>query len=443
MPIEHAMNTISERHRADILIIGGGAAGLLAALAARRKARERSIVDSDFRIVVLERNARPGAKIRISGGGKCNVTHDGAVGEMLVQGFFRKSEQRFLRPALYAFTNDDLRRMLRKRSVPTAVRDDGKVFPVSGRACDVLAAIEAELRDASVDVVTGTRVRSCLRQNGVFCIHTKMSDFFSSRLVLATGGVSYRHTGTTGDGLHIAASFGHDLVPSSPSLAPFFLRHPVAAALSGVALRDVQLSFRTPSETVSRKGDVLLTHKGLSGPACFSLSRDAADLMRRESGGEALVNFFPDFSAEDMQEMLLRHASAHGKQLIRKFLQLQSAIPSGMIPLVLKQAAIEGDIGWGSLTKNARCRLQRTLQSFSFGEVKAIPLDAGEVSAGGIALGQVNAKTMESRICRDLFLCGEILDYAGEVGGFNLQAAFSTGWLAGSSSASGSAGTGV
>ena len=165
--------------------------------------------------------------------------------------------------------------------------------------------------------------------------------------------------------------------------------------------------------------------------------------MGRESRGEALVNFFPDFSAEDMQEMLLRHASAHGKQLIRKFLQLQTAIPSGMIPLVLKQAAIEGDIGWGSLTKNARCRLQRTLQSFSFGEVKAIPLDAGEVSAGGIALGHVNAKSMESRICRDLFLCGEILDYAGEVGGFNLQAAFSTGWLAGSSSASGSAGTGV
>ncbi len=431
-----SMTDNRQHERADVVVIGGGAGGMLAAVAARLKARERAIADSDFRIAVLERNARPGAKIRISGGGKCNVTHDGEVADILARGLLRKKEERFLRPAFYAFTNDDLRRMLSGRGVATAVRDDGKVFPVSGRADDVLLALEAELRNASIDIVTGTRALSCRQQEGEFCVTTEMSVFFCQRLILATGGVSYRHTGTTGDGLKIAASLGHDPVLPSPALAPFFLRRHPAAALSGIAFRNVILSVRSLSERFWRKGDVLVTHKGLSGPACFSLSRDAADLMRRTGRAKVLVNFFPELAGEEVQQMLIRHASANGKQLIRKFLQSLPAIPSAMIPLILKHSGIERDERWGSLAKNARYSLQHALQDFSFGDIKTIPLDAGEVSAGGIALEQVNPKTMESRICPRLFLCGEILDYAAEVGGFNLQAAFSTGWLAGSSSGS-------
>jgi predicted Rossmann fold flavoprotein len=413
----------------DLLVVGGGAAGMMAAIGARQAVMDAA---ERFRIVMLERNPRPGAKIRISGGGKCNVTHEGSIDDLLRKGFPRREEQRFLKRALYAFSNDDLRELLLHHGISFVVRDDGKVFPRSGRADDVLAALESEVREAAVQVITGMRVKRVERLGEGFTVHTETSEFRAEKVVLATGGVSYRHTGTTGDGLSIARSLGHTVVPPTPALAPVFLRASRVAGFAGVALRDVGLVIRAGGKSVYRRGDLLFTHKGISGPVCLSLSRDAADLFRGAGESEAAVDFFPGQTPRQLHEEVMRYASAHGGQFVRTFLRQYASIPAAMVEPLLEQAGIDCEQKWANVKKNARLSLEQTLKRFHTGFVKAIPLDAGEVSAGGVALTEVNAATMESRLCKHLFFAGEILDYAGEVGGFNLQAAFSTGWLAGS-----------
>ena len=421
-------------HRySDLLIIGGGAAGMCAAVAARKMVRSQGIGDAQFVITIVERNFSVGAKIRISGGGKCNVTHAGLVKDLLDKGFQRKVEQRFLRHALHAFSNEDVRAMLATCSVKTAVRDDGKVFPVSQNAGDVLEAFQTMLRNAGVYLVTGERVMRAERLEEGFRVVSEGMEHTCRFLVLATGGISYPHTGTTGDGLNIATSLGHRVVKPSPALAPIYLRPSPPPELVGVSLRGTGLHVQCSGHAVSRNGDVLITHKGVSGPACLSLSVDAALLLKSHGKGELKVDFFPDDSSEDVATLLLRQAESQGSQFIRKYLQVQPVIPSSIVPYIMLQAGIDHQERWGSLTKKARRSLQRTLKNFSLGSLKSIPLDAGEVSAGGVALQEINPRTMESRLCSNLFLCGELLDYTGEIGGFNLQAAFSTGWLAGSS----------
>lgn len=417
----------------DVLIIGGGAAGICAAIAARKKARENGIEDKDFSICILERNKRPGAKIRISGGGKCNLTHKGTVDQLLEKGFLRKSEQRFLRHALYSFTNEELLDLLEKQGLQTVVRDDGKVFPVSGVADDVLRFFEKELYRSRVKVITGERVKRVEKINDVFNVTTGSGTFSADVVVLATGGTSYPQTGTTGDGLKNAASLGHMVTRPLPALAPIYLRQVPSQTLVGVSFRGVCLRVSVKGKSVSRTGDLLLTHKGISGPACLSLSREAAEMLEGFEKGEVTVDFLPEYSSEALKRLLLEQASVNGGRLIRKFLQEQPSIPSSAVSFIMEQAVVDREERWGNLTKKARLSLGYTLQNFALGVIKEIPLDAGEVSAGGVALKEVNPKTMESRLCKGLFLCGEILDYAGEIGGFNLQAAFSTGWLAGSS----------
>ena len=425
------MRKISDTVHSDVLIIGGGSSGMCAAIAARKKARSCGFADKDFQVTILERNRRPGVKIGISGGGKCNITHDGTVDELLEKGFFRKSEQRFLRHALYAFSNKDLLELLERQGLRTVVRYDGRVFPGSGRADDVLKVFERELKSSLIQVLTGERVKRVENLNGVFRIMTETREFSADMLVVATGGVSYPQIGTQGDGLKIACSFGHKITKPLPALAPIYLDNAPSRMLVGVSLRDVTLKVEADGNSVARTGDLLITHKGLSGPACLSLSREVAE-MRVEAGeSRVMIDFFPNCSAETLGKKLQEHAFAKGGQLIRRFLQQQTTIPSSFVPLIMQRSGIDQEEKWGNLTKKARRSLELVLQNFAFGLVKAIPLEAGEVSAGGVVLKEVNPKTMESKKCRNLFLCGELLDYTGEIGGFNLQAAFSTGWLAG------------
>ena len=425
------MRNFSDRIHSDVLIIGGGPSGICAAIAARKKARLRGFADRDFQVTILERNQRPGVKIGISGGGKCNITHDGAVDELLWKGFIYKPEQRFLRHALYAFSNKDLLELIERQGLRTVVRYDGRVFPGSGCADDVLKAFEKELLNSSIQVLTGESVKRAEDRDGFFAVLTETKEFSADVLIVATGGVSYPQTGTRGDGLNIARSFGHRVEKPLPALAPIYLDRVPSRMLVGVSLRNVTLKVTCDGNCVSRTGDLLVTHKGLSGPACLSLSRDVAGIQEKDGECRVMIDFFSNYSAEALEKKMQDHAFANGRQLIRRFLQQQDSIPSAFVPLIMRQSGIDQEKKWGNLNKKARRSLEHTLHNFDFGLVKTIPLEAGEVSAGGIVLKEVNPKTMESKKCRNLFLCGELLDYTGEIGGFNLQAAFSTGWLAG------------
>jgi predicted Rossmann fold flavoprotein len=425
-------------NHSTILIIGGGASGMAAAIAARRSAKGSSKPCS---IIILERNARPGTKIRISGGGKCNVTHRGTPAELLEQGFLRPNEARFLRHALYSFSNSDLLALLRSRGVETEERPDGKVFPVSGDAASVARAFEELLRESKVQLHHSSRVRSVERKGGLFFVTTSDAVFTADRLILATGGVSYPETGTTGDGLLIARSLGHSIKKPSAALAPLYTIKAPAASLSGLALRSVTLVATAGGRSAERRGDLLFTHRGFSGPAALSLSRDVAEM-----GNCALfADLFPEQTSSELEAELLLQAQRSGAQMVRKFLQgcpiaplrglfgtaQQGTIPTALVPFIMRHAGLDNEVTWSGLAKEKRQSLLSVLKRFPLGSVRDVPLDRGEISAGGVFLGEVNPKTMCSRVVPHLFLCGEILDYAGEIGGFNLQAAFSTGWMAG------------
>lgn len=425
-----------------ILVIGGGAAGMSAAIAARRSAKGSGQPCS---ITLLERNARPGAKIRISGGGKCNVTHQGTPAELLDQGFLRRNEARFLRHALYSFSNSDLLELLRSRGVETGERPDGKVFPLSEDAATVARAFEELLRESRVQPYYSCRVRSVERRGELFVVTTADKVFTADRLILATGGVSYSKTGTTGDGLAIARSFGHTITKPSAALAPLFTIKPPPASLSGLALRGVSLVATAGGKSVERRGDLLFTHRGFSGPAALSLSRDVAELMGASGTCALFVDLFAEQSSAELESELLKQARKSGTQMVRKFLQscpiapqkgsfgvaLNGTIPTALVSFIMRHAGLENDVTWSGLAKEKRQSLLLVLKRFPLGSVRDVPLDQGEISAGGVSLSEVNPKTFCSRVVPHLFLCGELLDYAGEIGGFNLQAAFSTGWVAG------------
>lgn len=413
----------------DVLVVGGGAAGLVAAQVAA------DILECRGRVVLLERMSRPGSKILVSGGGKCNVTHDATPDRFLELGFRRTRERRFLRSACYAFTPDDLREFLAGYGVKTAVRADGKVFPVSSMAGDVLDALMSGVREAGVKVVTGYRVLELRDIGDGYLAVCGDASFRAGKVILATGGVSYGHTGSTGDGLAMARKLGHSIVAPGAALAPLFLDPAPGGTLAGKALRGVELHVACGGKTVKACGDILFTHKGVSGPAVLSLSRDVADLYTPGSDTTVSIDLFPGLDQAGLEERLLAYTAAHGARQLSRFLSDESPFPSALVPLLCRQSEVDGAQRLGELNRPARRRLLGALKHFRVGKVRSIPLAAGEVSSGGVPLQEIEPGTMASRIAPGLYCCGELLDYVGEIGGFNLQAAFSTGWLAGRSAA--------
>jgi hypothetical protein len=433
-----------------LIIVGAGASGMLAAVSARRTARSLGIADDRFRIVLLERNNRPGAKIAISGGGHCNLTHDGPVEQLLEKGFLRKNEQRFVRHAIYRFTNTDLIALFLRYGVETVAREDGRVFPVSGRAGDVVAAMRRMVEESSAEIITGMRIDGLDISGQGFVVRAGTASFEADSVILAAGGSSWGSAGTTGDGIRLAAFAGHRTVPTLPALAPIFFTVPPKPELVGVSLRGIGLVVESGSVTDSRKGDLLVSHRGISGPACLSLSRSVAGCL--SSGGEQvriMADLFPGHDEVALSAFILDHAARHGSQLVRTFLQrcplapaslnakaepasaAISTIPNAFAAEIMRLARIDPELVMSGLTREQRRALVSVMKRAPLGTVRKVPLDKAEVSAGGISLAEIDTKSMESRLHSRLYCCGEMLDYVGEVGGFNLQAAFSTGWVAG------------
>ncbi len=423
---------------------------MLAACSARLAARRLGIADRCFSITLLERNRKPGAKIAISGGGHCNLTHDGPVEELLGEGFVDGAERRFVKPSLYAFTNDDLRALLLKYGVATVARPDGRVFPVSGLAGDVVAAFRRMLDDIGAEVLTGVRVAHVAAGGGGFSIQTPTASHDADALVLAAGGSAWGSSGTTGDGVAFARSLGHHIEPVRPALAPVFFRKRPDPALVGVTLRGVGLILSSPSCKDSRVGDLLVSHRGISGPAPLSLSRSiSACMLRGEAAPLLVADLFPRQDERELSAVLQERFASQGSRLVRTVLQQfplaprrldgeaasSPTIPNVFVSEIMRRADVTTDQAAGTLTRKQRQQLVRSLKCFELGVVASVPLDRAEVSAGGISLREIDPKRMASRICSGLFCCGEVLDYAAEIGGFNLQAAFSTGWVAGKEAA--------
>jgi predicted Rossmann fold flavoprotein len=295
----------------------------------------------------------------------------------------------------------------------------------------VLQAFERELAECGVEVITNARVlKTTYRSYGTYVIESNSTEIPADALVLATGGVSYQKVGTTGDGINFAEQLGHTIVKLRSALAPIYtdpIPHP---DLHGTALRDaILLVVRDNKIVTEAPGDILITHRGLSGPGTLDISRAAT--LELEKGPIAMAANLLKSDHEQMQARLVELQQHRSQQQIKTW--LEEVLPNRLAPFVLDAASIPHDRKWNALKKEERQRLLTTMLRYPLGNVSEIPIDRGEVSAGGVSLSEVDSKTMMSRKHEGLFFCGEMLDIAGEIGGYNLQAAYSTGWVAGES----------
>ncbi|MCO5297368.1 MAG: aminoacetone oxidase family FAD-binding enzyme [Fimbriimonadaceae bacterium] len=407
----------------DVVVVGAGAAGIMAAWRAATLGAQ---------VLLLEKTPRVGTKILISGGGKCNITHHGSVDEVL-RGF-RTDEARFLRPSFYRWTNDQVVALLTRRGVEVYVRPNGRVFPVEKTAKDVVAVLRSYLDEAGVELRLDSPVGSLeLSESRVAAVVVGSERIECQRVVVCTGGSSYPNSGTTGDGWHWARAAGHTIVPVRAALAPVYLELEEARAetLSGVALRDVVLKARADGREIDRwRGDLLFTHHGVSGPCALEVSRALAE-QPRTAALFLEVDVLPDQTPEETMEWARNALAEFPKRRVKTL--VEGLVPESAAPWLLRAAEVDPETVAGQLDRKSRNRLVATLKGWNLGAVRAIPLEKGEVVAGGVALDEVDPHTMGSRKCEGLFLCGEVLAVAGRVGGYNLQAAWSTGYVAGES----------
>lgn len=413
----------------DVVVIGGGASGILAAWSAARLGAK---------VLLLEKTDRLGTKILISGGGKCNLAHDGPLEDVIRA--FRPNEARFIRPACHKLPNHRIISLFTEKGLEVTTRPDGRVFPLHETARAVVEILEDHLAEAGVEVRFNQEVKGVLSVDGrISGVETAAGIIECGHVVLCTGGSSYPKTGSTGDGWPWAAQLGHSIVKVRAALAPIYLVRSDLADLSGVALRDTLLKARLKGKEIARwQNDLLFTHKGVSGPSVLGISRVVAERMPE---GEVTleVDLQPDRSFEEVSASLKRWVSANPKKSISAY--LDGLVPSRVEDFILLASGFE-NCPAQTLNKKALNRLVEALKGWSLGPVKSVPLERGEVVAGGISLDEVDPKTMRSLKCSGLYPCGEVLDIAGPVGGYNLQAAFATGFLAGETAAKDALGLG-
>ncbi|MBI1335036.1 MAG: aminoacetone oxidase family FAD-binding enzyme [Armatimonadetes bacterium] len=436
----------------DVIVVGAGAAGIFAAWRA---------ATLGAKVVLLEKTSRIGTKILVSGGGKCNICHDGPIEEVLAK--FRPNEGRFIRPSVYRFPSTAIVPLFVTRGLDVYTRPDGRIFPVDRTAKDVVAILKSLLDEVGVTVfldspvegltiedgrVAGVQVGTAERRGShrttdqprygakallteALAIEDDHSVFGAGELrapkvIVCCGGSSYPNSGTTGDGWKWMRDLGHTIVKTRAALAPLYLES-VDADLSGVALRDVALKARATKEVARWRGDLLFTHQGISGPCALGVSRVVAETL--ESAEVSLeVDLCPDTSEDALREQAL---SADPKRTVDWF--LSELLPDRLLERFLTDGAIPPKTTFANLDRKSRNRLMTLIKAWPIGKVRHVPLEKGEVVAGGVSLDEVDPKTMASRLVDGLYLCGEILDVAGPVGGYNLQAAFATGFVAGES----------
>ncbi len=397
--------------RADVVVVGAGPAGLFCA----------ARLPADRSVVVLERMAEPGRKLLLAGSGQANLTHEGDVAAFLE----RFGEHgRFLRHALRSFSNAALAAWFAGHGVPLETRSDGKVFPVSRRADDVLEALRAACRENGVRIIPNARVRTVERDDDGFSVGVAGGGWRAASVVLATGGASYPETGSTGDGYRLAHALGHTVVEPRPALAPVEPGPYTFADLSGVSVSDAGLRVvRDGRQVAAGRGDLLFTHRGLSGPGVLDLSRDL------RPGDRLIVSFVAIPPPETLDERLVRLCAERGPARLPTVLA-PLGLPERLLRRLIAETGLPEETTGARLDRNGRRRLVGVLGGLSFAVDRIGGFSVAMTTAGGVALDEVNPKTMESRLVPNLFFAGEVLDIDGDTGGYNLQAAFSTGALA-------------
>ena len=396
----------------DSVVVGAGPAGLFCAMHAAAPG---------FRVLLLEKMDEPGKKLLLSGTGQCNITH---TGEMRDFPAHYGDHGKWLKPALFSFTNKALLGFFEDRGLPLQAEENGKVFPNTRQSSDVLAVLLEECTTNGVEIRCGEPVTGVSRDAGGFELVTPRATYGSPIVVITTGGSSYPKTGSTGDGYRLSESLGQPVTETAPALTPLLIRNFPFAALAGISFEQMQFTvWRAEKKVAEHKGDLLFTHLGVSGPGILDASRNIRqdDVIK--------LSFVGTMKREEFTADLVRRVQENRTWQVSTILAAYP-IPERLNRKLLKISDIPDDLKCNHFSAEQRTRLITNCTEFPLTVTAPGGYAVAMVTRGGVALEGVNMKTMESNIVPQLYFAGEVLDIDGDTGGYNLQAAFSTGFLA-------------
>lgn len=405
----------------DLIVVGAGPAGLLAAGRA---------AELGNKVLILEKMERPGRKLLITGKGRCNVTNAAEISEFITKVY---PKGRFLRNAFSQFFSKDIIELLQKYGLEVSLERGGRYFPTSNLASDVLAALMAWVNELKVEIRCNYRVEKLIVENGfVVGLKANGQEFLTSKIILATGGKSYPATGSTGDGYELARQVGHSVEQARPALVPLETEGQVAKKLQGLNLKNVRAVVWVNEKKAGEDfGEMLFTHFGLSGPIILTLSRIIVKELQHNSKVEITIDLKPALDEQKLDTRLIRDLSEHGKKKISNIFRLW--LPASMVPIFIELLELDPEKECHQVSSKERKKIRHLLKNLPFRINSYRPFKEAIITSGGILTDEISPKTMESKLVKGLYFAGELIDLDAETGGYNLQIAYSTGWVAGNS----------
>lgn len=398
-------------------VIGGGPAGIIAAGFASSRGKD---------VILIEKNNKIGKKLFITGKGRCNITNASSI-----ENFFNNivTNGDFLYSGFYSFTNESIMSLLRSYGLSMKVERGNRVFPFTDKSSDVIKAFEKFLADKNVNILLNRNVEDVNKDNESFIVKLQDGNVLRfKKLILATGGKSYPLTGSTGDGYKFAQKFGHKIVPLKPSLVPIEIEEPWIKDLQGLSLKNILLTSYIGHNKIHEEfGEMVFTHYGISGPVALTMSNYINKY--EDKNIKFSIDLKPALSIEKLDARILRDFEVYKNKQIKN--GLYDLLPKKLIPVVIRKAKIDEEKIINQITKSERIRLVNTIKDLSLTFKKFRPIEEAIVTSGGVSTKEIDPSTMESKLVPGLYFAGEIIDVDALTGGYNLQIAYSTGYLAG------------
>ena len=403
----------------DIIILGAGPAGLMAGISAAKEGKS---------VIIIEHMNDVAKKLLITGKGRCNITNSCDIADFIKN---IPGNGKFLYSAFKSFGNEKLINFFNENNLETKVERGGRVFPTSDRAIDVKNTLLNIFKKLNGSIKLNTSVKSIIVENeSVKGVRTDTDTFLCQKVIVATGGASYPKTGSDGSGFYLAKNTGHNIVDILPALVPLESDFLYLNELQGLSLKNVSVSLLANEKTVKKEfGEMLFTHFGVSGPVILTMSNLASFHLKNQEKVEIVIDFKPALTYEALDKRICRDFEKFSRKQIKN--SFDALMPKSLIPVIIKLAEFDENKFTHQITREERKKILNLLKSFHITITKTRPLAEAIVTSGGVNTKEVDPKTMKSKLVEGLYFAGEVLDIDGYTGGFNLQAAFSTGYVAG------------
>jgi predicted Rossmann fold flavoprotein len=407
----------------DVIIVGAGPAGLLAAGRA---------AELGAKVLMLEKMRQEGRKLMITGKGRCNITNSAEIGEFITHVF---PKGKFLRNAFSQYFSGDIIALLEKYGLDVTLERGGRYFPTNNKAPDVLKAILKWVNELGVEIFTGYQVEKLIVEDGeIKGLQASGKIFEANKVIIATGGKSYPATGSTGDGYELARRVGHKIQKVIPALVPVETEGQIAKKLQGLNLKNVRAVVWVNGKKYGEAfGEMIFTHFGLSGPIILTLSRIMVTELQNGNKVEVSIDLKPALDEQKLDNRLIRDLNEHGKKRLANI--FRQWLPSSMVPVFIEELGLDANKECHQVSSKERKQIRHLMKNFKLKVSHHRSFKEAIITAGGISTDEIRPKTMESKIVKGLYFAGEVIDLDAETGGYNLQIAYSTGWLAGNAAA--------